>query len=66
MVALGGGSRLVEAGYASECSADQLAAANLSRAPQRSIIIKIPPLRAKSMLSVEQAVVVARRAIICR
>ena len=51
MVALGGG-KLVEAGYANECSAAQLAAAIL--------YIKSHHCVQKSMLSVEQAAVVAR------
>jgi L-seryl-tRNA(Ser) seleniumtransferase len=62
MVALGGG-KLVEAGYANECSADQLAAA-----PPRTaaiLYIKSHHCVQKSMLSVEQAAVVAR-SITCR
>ena len=59
MVALGGG-RLVEAGYANECSADQLAAAITPRTAA-IMYIKSHHCVQKSMLSVEQAVVVARK-----
>ena len=59
MVALGGG-RLVEAGYANECSADQLAAAITPRTAA-ILYIKSHHCVQKSMLSVEQAVVVARK-----
>lgn len=59
MVALGGG-RLVEAGYANECSAEQLAAAI---APRTAAILYIKSHHCvqKSMLSVEQAAAVARQ-----
>ncbi|KAB8147840.1 DgaE family pyridoxal phosphate-dependent ammonia lyase [Raoultella ornithinolytica] len=59
MVALGGG-KLVEAGYANECSADQLAAAITPRTAA-ILYIKSHHSVQKSMLSVEQAVVVARK-----
>ena len=59
MVALGGG-RVVEAGYANECSADQLAAA-ISPRTAAILYIKSHHCVQKSMLSVEQAVVVARK-----
>lgn len=59
MVALGGG-RVVEAGYANECSADQLAAAITPRTAA-ILYIKSHHSVQKSMLSVEQAVVVARK-----
>ncbi len=59
MVALGGG-KLVEAGYANECSADQLAAAITPRTAA-ILYIKSHHCVQKSMLSVEQAVVVARK-----
>lgn len=59
MVALGGG-RLVEAGYANECSADQLAAAITPRTAA-ILYIKSHHCVQKSMLSVEQAAVVARK-----
>ncbi|WP_436877653.1 DgaE family pyridoxal phosphate-dependent ammonia lyase [Siccibacter turicensis] len=58
MVALGGG-RVVEAGYANECSADQLAAAITPRTAA-IMYIKSHHCVQKSMLSVEQAVAVAR------
>ncbi|OON41833.1 L-seryl-tRNA selenium transferase [Izhakiella australiensis] len=59
MVALGGG-RLVEAGYANECSPEQLAAAIT---PQTAAILYIKSHHCvqKSHLSVEQAAVVARK-----
>ncbi|MEQ4531817.1 MAG: DgaE family pyridoxal phosphate-dependent ammonia lyase [Mixta sp.] len=59
MVALGGG-RLVEAGYANECSADQLSAAIT---PQTAAILYIKSHHCvqKSHLSVEQAAVVAHQ-----
>jgi len=59
MVALGGG-RLVEAGYANECSAEQLSAAVT---PQTAAILYIKSHHCvqKSHLSVEQAVAVARQ-----
>lgn len=59
MVAMGGG-RLVEAGYANECSADQLSAAIT---PQTAAILYIKSHHCvqKSHLSVEQAAVVARK-----
>lgn len=58
MVALGGG-KLVEAGYANECSPQQLSAAIT---PQTAAIMYIKSHHSvqKSHLSVEQAVVVAR------
>ncbi|WNN48109.1 DgaE family pyridoxal phosphate-dependent ammonia lyase [Siccibacter colletis] len=59
MVALGGG-RVVEAGYANECSAEQLAAAITPRTAA-ILYIKSHHSVQKSMLSVEQAVVVARK-----
>ena len=59
MVALGGG-RLVEAGYANECSADQLAAA-IGPRTAAIMYIKSHHCVQKSMLSVEQAAVVARK-----
>lgn len=59
MVALGGG-KLVEAGYANECSADQLAAAITPRTAA-ILYIKSHHCVQKSMLSVEQAAVVARK-----
>ena len=62
MVALGGG-KLVEAGYANECSAAQLAAAITPRTAAlsyRRLYIKSHHCVQKSMLSVEQAAVVAR------
>lgn len=59
MVAMGGG-RLIEAGYANECSADQLSAAVT---PQTAAILYIKSHHCvqKSHLSVEQAAVVARK-----
>ncbi len=56
MVSLGGG-KVVEAGFANECSAAQLAA----KSPQysRYFVHQITPYRAKSMLTVEQAAKVA-------
>ena len=59
MVALGGG-KLVEAGYANECSPAQLAAAIT---PQTAAILYIKSHHSvqKSHLSVEQAAVVARK-----
>lgn len=59
MVAMGGG-RLVEAGWANECSADQLSAAIT---PQTAAIMYIKSHHCvqKSHLSVEQAAVVARK-----
>lgn len=59
MVNLGGG-KVVEAGYANECSADQLAAA-ISPRTAAILYIKSHHSVQKSMLSVEQAVVVARK-----
>ncbi|EPF20494.1 putative pyridoxal phosphate-dependent enzyme [Cedecea davisae DSM 4568] len=59
MVNLGGG-KIVEAGYANECSADQLAAA-ISPRTAAILYIKSHHSVQKSMLSVEQAVVVARK-----
>ncbi|AHJ75477.1 DgaE family pyridoxal phosphate-dependent ammonia lyase [Kosakonia sacchari] len=59
MVALGGG-KVVEAGYANECSADQLAAA-ISPRTAAILFIKSHHCVQKSMLSVEQAAVVARK-----
>jgi L-seryl-tRNA(Ser) seleniumtransferase len=59
MIALGGG-KMVEAGYANECSADQLAAA-ISPRTAAILYIKSHHCVQKSMLSVEQAVVVARK-----
>lgn len=59
MVALGGG-KVVEAGYANECSADQLAAA-ISPRTAAILYIKSHHCVQKSMLSVEQAAVVARK-----
>ncbi len=59
MVALGGG-KVVEAGYANECSADQLAAAITPRTAA-ILYIKSHHCVQKSMLSVEQAAVVARK-----
>nr|WP_318383217.1 DgaE family pyridoxal phosphate-dependent ammonia lyase [uncultured Enterobacter sp.] len=59
MVALGGG-KIVEAGYANECSADQLAAA-ISPRTAAILYIKSHHCVQKSMLSVEQAAVVARK-----
>ena len=58
MVALGGG-KLVEAGYANECSAAQLTAA-ISPRTAAILYIKSHHCVQKSMLSVEQAAVVAR------
>jgi L-seryl-tRNA(Ser) seleniumtransferase len=59
MVALGGG-KVVEAGYANECSAEQLEACIT---PQTAAILYIKSHHCvqKSILSVEQAVVVARK-----
>ncbi|VTP67656.1 selenocysteine synthase [Serratia rubidaea] len=59
MVALGGG-KVVEAGYANECSPQQLAA---SITPQTAAILYVKSHHCvqKSMLSVEQAAEVARR-----
>ncbi|MCU5773359.1 DgaE family pyridoxal phosphate-dependent ammonia lyase [Erwiniaceae bacterium BAC15a-03b] len=59
MVTMGGG-RLVEAGYANECSAEQLSAAIT---PQTAAILYIKSHHCvqKSHLSVEQAAVVARK-----
>jgi len=59
MVALGGG-RLVEAGYANECSPEQLSAAIT---PQTAAVLYIKSHHCvqKSHLSVEQAVAVARQ-----
>lgn len=59
MVTMGGG-RLVEAGYANECSPEQLAAAIT---PQTAAILYIKSHHCvqKSHLSVEQAAVVARK-----
>ncbi|MGA9617702.1 MAG: DgaE family pyridoxal phosphate-dependent ammonia lyase, partial [Serratia proteamaculans] len=59
MVYLGGG-KVVEAGYANECSADQLAAA-VSPRTAAILYIKSHHSVQKSMLSVEQAAVVARK-----
>ncbi|WP_242389742.1 DgaE family pyridoxal phosphate-dependent ammonia lyase [Kosakonia cowanii] len=59
MVALGGG-KVIEAGYANECSADQLAAA-ISPRTAAILFIKSHHCVQKSMLSVEQAAVVARK-----
>ncbi|WP_435951965.1 DgaE family pyridoxal phosphate-dependent ammonia lyase [Dryocola sp. BD626] len=59
MVNLGGG-RVVEAGYANECSADQLAAA-ISPRTAAILYIKSHHSVQKSMLNVEQAAAVARR-----
>lgn len=59
MVALGGG-KVVEAGYANECSADQLAAA-ISPRTAAILYIKSHHCVQKSMLSVEQTAVVARK-----
>ncbi|MBY6259741.1 DgaE family pyridoxal phosphate-dependent ammonia lyase [Phytobacter diazotrophicus] len=59
MVAQGGG-KVVEAGYANECSADQLAAA-ISPRTAAILYIKSHHCVQKSMLSVEQAAVVARK-----
>ncbi len=59
MVALGGG-KVVEAGYANECSADQLAAA-ITPHTAAILYIKSHHCVQKSMLSVEQAAVVARK-----
>lgn len=59
MVALGGG-KIVEAGYANECSADQLAVAITPRTAA-IMYIKSHHSVQKSMLSVEQAVAVARK-----
>lgn len=59
MVYLGGG-KPVEAGYANECSADQLAAA-ISPRTAAILYIKSHHSVQKSMLSVEQAAVVARK-----
>jgi L-seryl-tRNA(Ser) seleniumtransferase len=59
MVNLGGG-KVVEAGYANECSAEQLAAA-ISPRTAAILYIKSHHSVQKSMLSVEQAVVVARK-----
>lgn len=59
MVALGGG-KLVEAGYANECSAAQLAAAITPRTAA-ILYIKSHHCVQKSMLNVEQAAVVARK-----
>ncbi len=58
MVALGGG-KLVEAGYANECSAAQLAAIT-PRTRRLFSISNLTTVYRKSMLSVEQAAVVAR------
>jgi L-seryl-tRNA(Ser) seleniumtransferase len=59
MVALGGG-KVVEAGYANECSAEQIEACIT---PQTAAILYIKSHHCvqKSILSVEQAVVVARK-----
>ncbi|MFI8417974.1 DgaE family pyridoxal phosphate-dependent ammonia lyase [Serratia sp. NPDC078593] len=59
MVALGGG-RVVEAGYANECSAEQLDACVT---PQTAAILYVKSHHCvqKSMLSVEQAAAVARK-----
>ena len=62
MVALGGG-KLVEAGYANECSAHQLAGGDHLRTAAIPLH-QIAPLRAESMLSAEQAAVVARNTIL--
>ncbi|OAT15066.1 putative L-seryl-tRNA(Sec) selenium transferase [Buttiauxella noackiae ATCC 51607] len=59
MVYLGGG-KVVEAGYANECSAEQLAAA-ISPRTAAILYIKSHHSVQKSMLSVEQAAVVARK-----
>ncbi|HCB0989949.1 DgaE family pyridoxal phosphate-dependent ammonia lyase, partial [Klebsiella pneumoniae] len=59
MVALGGG-RLVEAGYANECSAEQLAAAITPRTAA-ILYIKSHHCVQKSMLNVAQAAEVARQ-----
>ena len=59
MVALGGG-KVVEAGYANECSADQLAAAITARTAA-ILYIKSHHCVQKSMLSVGQAAGVARK-----
>ncbi|RPH28570.1 DgaE family pyridoxal phosphate-dependent ammonia lyase [Buttiauxella warmboldiae] len=59
MVYLGGG-KVIEAGYANECSADQLAAA-ISPRTAAILYIKSHHCVQKSMLSVEQAAVVARK-----
>lgn len=59
MVALGGG-RLVEAGYANECSPEQLSAAVTSQTAA-ILYIKSHHSVQKSHLSVEQAVAVARQ-----
>ena len=59
MVALGGG-RLVEAGYANECSAGQLAAAITPRTAA-ILYIKSHHCVQKSMLNVAQAAAVAQR-----
>ena len=59
MVALGGG-KVVEAGYANECSAAQLAAAITPRTAA-IMYIKSHHCVQKSMLNVEQAAVVARK-----
>lgn len=59
MVALGGG-RLVEAGYANECSAHQLSAA-ITAQTAAVLYIKSHHCVQKSHLSVEQAVEVARQ-----
>ncbi|MEH0876367.1 DgaE family pyridoxal phosphate-dependent ammonia lyase [Pectobacterium cacticida] len=58
MVALGGG-KVIEAGYANECSAAQLAAA-ISPRTAGILYVKSHHCVQKSMLSVEQAVEVAR------
>lgn len=59
MVTLGGG-KVVEAGYANECSADQLEAA-ITPNTAAILYIKSHHCVQKSILSVEQAVVVARK-----
>ncbi|CAO97972.1 DgaE family pyridoxal phosphate-dependent ammonia lyase [Erwinia tasmaniensis] len=59
MVALGGG-RLVEAGYANECSAEQLSAA-ITAQTAAVLYIKSHHCVQKSHLSVEQAAVVAHK-----
>lgn len=59
MITLGGG-RVVEAGYANECSAEQLAAA-ITPNTAAIVYIKSHHCVQKSILSVEQAVSVARQ-----
>lgn len=59
MVTMGGG-RLVEAGYANECSPQQLSAA-ITRQTAAILYIKSHHCVQKSHLSVEQAAVVARK-----